>query len=60
MTSGAALAQWQSVRLSMGKLGVQSTATEWIAWPSLGKSIHPNHPGKKQTSGFSLQPKSIE
>jgi len=53
---GAAIVQWLSVRLPIGRLDVRSTATEWLAIVLLGKSIHLNRPGKKHNSGFRLPP----
>ena len=41
-------AYWLSVRLSIGRLGFGSTATELIVVELLGRSVHLNHPDKKQ------------
>jgi len=43
-----------NIRLSIGKLGGRSTATEGIAVALLGKSAHFNRPGSGQISGFGL------
>jgi len=44
----------QSVSLSIGRLGVRSTATEWIAVVLLGKDRSPQSP--RQEAQFRLRP----
>ena len=59
---GWQIAQWWNVRLPIVRLGVRSTATEWIAVALLcrsGKSVHLNCPGKTHNSGFGLPPIAV-
>jgi len=45
--------------LSIGRLGVRSTATEWIAAALHDKSVHLNRPNRKHISGFGLPPIAV-
>ena len=49
----SAIAQWRSVRLSIERLGVRSTAAEWIAVDLLGQERSPQPPW--QEAGFRLR-----
>ena len=51
---GAAITQGQTVCLSIGRWGVQSTATEWISVAILGKERSPQPP--QQEAQFRLRP----
>ena len=53
-TTGAAIAQWLSYRLPIGRLGVLSTATEWIAVALLGQERSPQTP--RQEAQCRLRP----
>jgi len=55
---GAAIAQWLSVRLPIGRLGVPQPLSE-LPYRSFGKSVHLNRPGKKHNSGFGLPPIAV-
>ena len=50
-TSKTAIGQWVSIRLSVGRLGVTTTASEQRC---LGESVNLNRPGKKHNSGYGL------
>jgi len=51
---GVAIAQWLSVRLSIGRLGIPSTATELVAAALLGQERSPQPP--RQEAQFRLRP----
>ena len=51
---GRRLAQWKSVPLSIERLGIRSTATEWITIATLGQDRSPQPP--QQEANFRFRP----